>query len=218
MKNQKGFVWLPVLLGVLAVLAVSGGAYWYGHQTPAPLSQDTKIDCLAMRLPPDCNAGAKEVPAEKQNAVSVPGMSKYTDSKNGFSIQYPKNFTAYKGKMTIVPANQKTGKGCGWEIDDQGVDVSFSTEGGSPDFGLFVNYGDCMKIEGWNDATLTNVHIGGNNFQKQIQVTDSPFNGKSTISLWSIDHNGITIRFLFNADQYSDAFIFSILSSLTFTS
>lgn len=40
MKMKKGFVWLPVLLGVLAVLAVSGGAYWYGHQKPSAGAQE----------------------------------------------------------------------------------------------------------------------------------------------------------------------------------
>ncbi|MDO8518507.1 MAG: hypothetical protein Q7S26_04440 [bacterium] len=35
MSNQKGFVWLPVLLGVLVVLAL-GGAYVYETQKPAP--------------------------------------------------------------------------------------------------------------------------------------------------------------------------------------
>lgn len=34
--NNKGFVWLPILLGILAVLVVSGGVYWYlqTHQQP----------------------------------------------------------------------------------------------------------------------------------------------------------------------------------------
>jgi len=32
---RSGFVWLPVLLGVLAILVISGGAYWYTQQKQA---------------------------------------------------------------------------------------------------------------------------------------------------------------------------------------
>lgn len=32
MNTNKGFVWLPVLLAILGVLAVSGSVYWYGQQ------------------------------------------------------------------------------------------------------------------------------------------------------------------------------------------
>ena len=40
MKRSRGFVWLPILLVILGVLAVSGGAYWYGQQTTTPPAQE----------------------------------------------------------------------------------------------------------------------------------------------------------------------------------
>ncbi len=48
MKSSSGFVWLPVLLAVLAVLAVSGGAWWYVQQREFPAVQETlaPIDSL----------------------------------------------------------------------------------------------------------------------------------------------------------------------------
>lgn len=105
--NNKGFVWLPVLLVILSVLAVSGGVYWYVHQKTVLQPQDTKIDCAAMHLPPDCNPGVKEVPnlqiqqsqtqaATAPQDVSVPGMSKYTDADIGFSIWYPNGWVVSK--------------------------------------------------------------------------------------------------------------------------
>ena len=42
-SGQSGFVWFPVLLGVLAILAVSGGAYWYQQQKPSVQTPATQL-------------------------------------------------------------------------------------------------------------------------------------------------------------------------------
>lgn len=64
MKSPHGFAWFPLLAAIAIVFGISGGTYWYVHQKAAPQSQDTKIDCAAMHLPPDCNLGAKEIPRQ----------------------------------------------------------------------------------------------------------------------------------------------------------
>jgi len=188
-SSNKGFVWLPVLLGIFAVLAASGGTYWYMQQKSTP------------------------------QTVSFSSTSTYTDSKNRFFLQYPAHFTAYRGKTTVIPAaDKKIGKRCEWGRDDQGTDISFSDESSDlQNFGLLVNYGDCMEIQGWNTATPKNVRIGSNNFVKRVHVTDGSFS-QQILSLWTIEHDGTTVSFVFDVNPKTpDSFIYPILSSVTFT-
>ena len=67
---QGGFVWLPVLLGVLAVLAASGGAYWYGQQKAPSVVQEESSQ-----------------PATTTDETA--GWKTYTDTNYGFSFKYP---------------------------------------------------------------------------------------------------------------------------------
>jgi hypothetical protein len=61
MKHQKGFAGIGIIVAIVAILAVGGVAYYVGTQKNITQLSDTKIDCAAMNLPPDCNPGAKEV-------------------------------------------------------------------------------------------------------------------------------------------------------------
>jgi hypothetical protein len=44
MKTPYGFVWLMLLIIVLVMLAVSGGAYWYEHQKTAPMQVENSVE------------------------------------------------------------------------------------------------------------------------------------------------------------------------------
>ncbi|MDO8518512.1 MAG: hypothetical protein Q7S26_04465, partial [bacterium] len=48
MSTSRGFVWLPVLLAILGVLAVSGGAYWYEHIQSASKSSSPAVSQKAL--------------------------------------------------------------------------------------------------------------------------------------------------------------------------
>jgi hypothetical protein len=77
MKVSGGFVWLPTLLGILAVLAISGCVWWYMHY-PATLPQVTE--------------GQSTMPSSQtqqaQTTDAHDGMSKYINKDFGFSISY----------------------------------------------------------------------------------------------------------------------------------
>lgn len=111
---SSGFVWLPVLLGIL-VVALLGGAYVYETQKPITPAQNSTI--------------------------SVPGMSKYTDADFGFSFWHPSGWKITQGwgtpygpngdqnvkKRVLVKSSQTS--------DDPivfSVDIVYSPDGSTP--------------------------------------------------------------------------------------
>jgi hypothetical protein len=79
MKPPRGFALMPVLLAVIVILGISGGAYVYTHQ------QKTEKSLIDVELVPSTHTASTTVQAE----ISVPGMSKYTDNEFDFSFWYP---------------------------------------------------------------------------------------------------------------------------------
>src|SRR3989338_10798173 len=89
--QPKGFIGILPLFAIIAVLVatVGGGAYYLTHKTPAaqspfyePVSNtQTTVFAAPAQTP---SAGS---------AISVPGMSKYTDADFGFSFWYPSGWT-----------------------------------------------------------------------------------------------------------------------------
>lgn len=79
---QKGFLLIWILVGVLVIVAVAGGAYFLGRQTtpkpsPAPVSQ---------------NVQPTPTPDETANPDSIGANWKiYEDLELGFSLKYPFN-------------------------------------------------------------------------------------------------------------------------------
>ncbi|MDO8517987.1 MAG: hypothetical protein Q7S26_01700 [bacterium] len=86
---SSGFVWLPVLLGIL-VVAILGGAYVYETQKPTTPTEPIYTPTTSTN-PTTQNTTKTNTPTQTttQEPISVPGMSKYTDTDFGFSFWYP---------------------------------------------------------------------------------------------------------------------------------
>lgn len=108
MKHPRGFAWLPILLVILGVLVVSGGAYWYVHSQNS--TSQPSIVQLATTTP--------------QSQTSLSGMSEYTDSSFGFSFWYPSGWT-----IEGWPAGGNNGPGS--SAYGGTVEKVFDVEGGS---------------------------------------------------------------------------------------
>ncbi len=82
-NKNRGFIGLPVLLAIIAVFVVAAGgtAYYLVHQNSAP------------QIPLHQEAITTPGPNTPR---SVPGMSQYTDTVHGFSVQYPSGFVTEK--------------------------------------------------------------------------------------------------------------------------
>lgn len=120
-NNKKGFI-VPLLIAIIALLIIGGGAYVYIYiqQKANTQPSDEKIDCGAMNLPPDCNSGAKEVapgiqknvvginqtqqttPATQVSNSQIANWKTYTNDKYGFEFKYPINVTFMKEEIASV--------------------------------------------------------------------------------------------------------------------
>jgi hypothetical protein len=85
MNIQRGFVWFPILIVIVAAGLV-GGLYWYSERqntiddnNPAvkTLQQEVQgqADCASQHLPPDCNADRKVNPNQNAGKLSASGES-----------------------------------------------------------------------------------------------------------------------------------------------
>lgn len=168
MKNQqKGFI-IPLLLIIIAILLAGGGAYVYMQQKTTEQSGGEKIDCAAMNLPPDCNAGVKEVPPGTQNSVTGTNQTQqatqtsdsktYTNAKYGFSFSLPTSWEGY----SIIP-NTWSGDTNGPNGDmvvATGPMVSirhplWTSQNPRQDIPIMI-----FTIQQWNDLQQGNFHIG----------------------------------------------------------
>ncbi len=223
MKNYlKGFVWLPVLLVILAALAVFGGAYWYMSQTAAPQFppyQDQEVPTVPLATidqgslvtssptptitgtisgtsnfrvqvggsqglstahggvtvsnghwsatfdwfgPGTYPVSIFDADSDKlltsatltiktqTAAVSVPGMSKYTDTDFGFSFWYPNSWTVTKSadqKTIQIKPSQATPSYYGVSIEKyHSADMSVTAGGGNCPAGNAQNNCPVQKI------------------------------------------------------------------------
>ncbi len=107
MNFSRGFAWLPLLLGVVLAIGVSGAAYWYVHQTPG---QPLFINLNP--IPVATSTGiTQKIPQTVQTntQTSNSDLQTYTDSQYGFSLQYPNGSKldtsqkpAFKGMQVVV--------------------------------------------------------------------------------------------------------------------
>ena len=81
MNNSKGFVWLPTLLGVFAVLALSGGAWWYVQQEA-----------------PSAVQGQPSQSATTTDDTS--GWKTFTHKEYGFEVGYPDGWKIFGANLT----------------------------------------------------------------------------------------------------------------------
>ncbi len=111
MKAPQGFVWLPILLVILAALAVFGGAYWYVHTQVKSSFTETVYQCDKKVCPDGSTVGGTiqfgndecdyvcPAATSSTTGVSVLGMSKYTDADFGFSFWYPSGWKLQQEKV-----------------------------------------------------------------------------------------------------------------------
>lgn len=72
-NKNNGFVWLPILLGILGLVIVGGGvsAYMLGKNSQPQTQGMLGSDCASQGLPPDCNTDAKTNPYPTQNTTTL---------------------------------------------------------------------------------------------------------------------------------------------------
>jgi hypothetical protein len=100
-KVQKGFI-VPLLLGIIAVLIIGGGIYFYHTKNATPVSTSTAQTSVSAQTnvsttpaTQTSNSAPANTSAVSTN-ISVAGMKQYTDSTFGFSFWYPASMQVTK--------------------------------------------------------------------------------------------------------------------------
>lgn len=109
MKNQKGIVWIPILIMVVSVAAFSAMAYliWQKSTSSAQTTDLTKppVRHVAKNEPGAAGSGSVGNTNSSANTnantnISTAGWKTYTNSTYYFSFQYPANWTVKEDEKT----------------------------------------------------------------------------------------------------------------------
>ncbi len=96
MKNlQKGFVG-PLVIAIIAVLAIGGGVYVYKNKKVKTLPVDTETQQTNTQTPP-VNTQANN----SSSQVDTSNWKTYTNTKQGYSFQYPKELYLDTSNTTV---------------------------------------------------------------------------------------------------------------------
>jgi hypothetical protein len=95
MKNQKGFVWLPILLVILGIVVVGGGAYYFMHKNTAsqmPIYQPTEttqpIQASTHNIPTHPTQNTIVAPSTTNNPLTASPSSETRGQPITFSTSY----------------------------------------------------------------------------------------------------------------------------------
>jgi len=107
MNNQRGFV-TSVLLTILGLVVLSFGAYMY-IQNQEITVDDGEIQEMSQTMTnTDPSPVAHTMPTQTASStVSVPGMSKYTDTEFGFSFWYPSGWKVVREDVPTTSADSE---------------------------------------------------------------------------------------------------------------
>ncbi len=154
MKNkQKGFI-VPLLLAIIAVLVIGGGAYIYEIKKAQPVSEHE-----ASPTPTLENTGPKQ--------VVVPGMKKYVDTTFGFSFWYPTDWNVYESgygdAQTLEGTPVKNIELRSRAYPDQGVAIQEYTSFGTS----ITDNANCGPADGCPSSVQFYFDIGSHTWMKK---------------------------------------------------
>lgn len=101
--NQKGFAPIIVILGIVLLLGVAGGAYYFGTRKaitpidPRACTQEAKIcpDGTSVgRTGPTCEFSPCPTVAPANTTAETADWKTYTNTKYNYSIKYPADYSA----------------------------------------------------------------------------------------------------------------------------
>ncbi|MES3005776.1 MAG: Ser-Thr-rich GPI-anchored membrane family protein [Patescibacteria group bacterium] len=188
MKNkQSGFI-IPLILSIIAILAVGGGVYVYQEnkkvEVPVPVVDTNTQATVETQQTATQNPSAVTQQNTVNTSVSVSATLKtYTNSKHGYSIQYPSDAV-----VTSV---------------DSGTDASSCVS-------IKKGLGFILINSGANDPCgSTGVGIGAIRIQEEVQVGDKKYTSTGFTSKTN------TTDYFFSFDVAQNTSIYFGMNSLT---
>lgn len=128
MNFQRGFAWVPLLIAIILMLGVSGGAYYYVHQNAGGSNP------LSVYLQP---AASSTTQAQTQTNVTntsanlqASNVQTYTNTQYGFSLQYPSDVASVDPSVNASSQTSEVvniGIGRAYDSNFVRVDVSKNT-------------------------------------------------------------------------------------------
>jgi hypothetical protein len=137
---KRGFG-LSFILIIAAAAILAGGAYCYVQNTYKPVQTTATLQTATSTT---AITTTSQTPTQNPVAVSVHGMSKYTDSSFGFSFWYP-----ISGSVSITPDSFYSSHGTtvsGWSTYMYGPNTSIVKSIEAPEFTIDEVYSPNMSI------------------------------------------------------------------------
>jgi hypothetical protein len=154
-NNQKGFV-LPLILAIIAVLAIGGGVYYYQK---AKTSVPTNTEVTTNNQDQTTNsATTSESKASSQSntsasdTINTTNWKTYTNAKYGFSFKYP---SSYGTVTTLQDGSIAIGQNGNSNIGIYMPHVLLNSNGQPENLTDLTNR---YKTQGWTETTQT---VGG---------------------------------------------------------
>ncbi len=95
--NQKGFSPLVIILGIILIIGIAGGAYYFGKsQTKKPEASSSPNPMVVSQTP-------QPIITPSSSPDETSSWKIYTNAKNGFSIKYPNNVRVGKENYGTSP-------------------------------------------------------------------------------------------------------------------
>ncbi len=167
--KQRGFSAILILVGVLIMAAVAGGAYYFGRQTVSnPQPQNPVV--VSQTPQPTSVSQATPIPSPDQTT----NWKTYTNTKYGYSFKYPPERVIKGGGRTTSPTDTPESILLDWPPGTQGDNY--------PDFYVDVITGNNSLSSTYNyDGFMENLNqYKTTSIGETVSPPNQPFNGKFT--------------------------------------
>ena len=189
MKNNKGFIGLGLILAIIAVLVVGGGAYYLGtKKVSAP--QNVAVDNLQSVEVKDLN---------NKIVQDDSSIKTYKNTEAGYSISYPSNwFFSKSSSSNIVDiqnmkvVNLPVG---GWKLKDDGTQIQIEV---TPN----MNYKDIAEFTKDPKWMLPQASIA----DRLARDTDMTIGGQNLLVELYMSSRGQNYDFVYNGKLYKMSF------------
>ena len=106
---QKGQIGILIIVGILVVVAMAGGAYFLGRSSKSvPTTQPIPQTVNSQSTPTISESTSSAVYPAPSGAGDMANWKTYTNTKTGYQFKYPSNHTAYsevdQKKPVLIPA------------------------------------------------------------------------------------------------------------------